>query len=63
MVTLDRSAGEWAVQIFKVYEFITEKLMQINIKKDIKELQEIIPLIEQIRDIWYEAYNKAKACS
>ncbi|MBE6051345.1 MAG: flagellar export chaperone FliS [Clostridium sp.] len=63
MVSLDRSAGDWAVQIFKVYEFITEKLMQVNMKKDLEGLQELIPLIEEIRDIWHEAYHKAKACS
>lgn len=61
MVSLDTSAGDWAKQLFKVYQFIKEKLVQANLKKDVKVLQEVIPLIEDVRDLWYETYNKAKA--
>ncbi|MDZ7548788.1 flagellar export chaperone FliS, partial [Clostridium perfringens] len=34
MVSLDQNAGEWARQIYKVYEFIKTKLVEINLKKD-----------------------------
>lgn len=60
MSTLNRDAGEWAVQLFKVYEFINSKLIEVNIKKDLSLLREIIPLIQEVRDIWYGAYEKAK---
>lgn len=60
MSTLNRDAGEWAIQLFKVYEFINEKLIEVNIKKDLSLLREILPLIQEVRDIWYEAYEKAK---
>ena len=60
MASLDRSAGEWAVQIYKVYQFIHDKLVEANLKKDIKILQEIMPLIEDVRDTWHEAYKKSK---
>ena len=60
MSTLNRDAGEWAVQLFKVYEFINSKLIEVNIKKDLSLLREIVPLIQEVRDIWYEAYEKAK---
>ena len=60
MSTLNREAGDWAVQLFRVYEFINNKLVEVNMKKDINMLREIIPLIQEIRDIWYEAYEKAK---
>lgn len=63
MSTLDQKAGDWAVQMFKVYEFINNKLVEANLKKDIKILQEIMPLIEEVRSIWYEAYEKTKAIS
>ena len=58
--SLDVSAGEWAVQMFQIYGFINDKLMEANIKKDIKVIDEIIPLIQDIRDIWYEAEKKSK---
>ena len=60
MSSLDRSAGEWAVQIYKVYQFIHDKLIEANLKKDIKILQEIMPLIEDIRDTWHQAYKVSK---
>lgn len=60
IASLDTGAGDWAKQLFKVYKFINEKLFEANMKKDIKILQEIIPLIEDIRNLWYEVYEKAK---
>lgn len=60
IASLDTDAGDWAVQLDKVYRFINEKLVETNMKKDVKILQEIIPLIEDIRNIWYEAQGKAK---
>ena len=60
-VTLDTTAGEWAVSIDKVYEFINRRLFEANIKKDNSIMDEIIPLIEEIRDIWNEAYRISKS--
>lgn len=56
-VTLDANAGEWAKQIFNVYGFINEKLYEANIKKDEKIIDEVLPLIEEVREIWNEAYK------
>lgn len=62
MVTLDiEKGGDWAVSLMSVYEFITRKLVDANMKKDIAILDEIIPLIEEIRDIWDQAYKISKA--
>ncbi|GAA0077566.1 flagellar export chaperone FliS [Clostridium sp. CTA-5] len=58
--TLDTSAGEWAVQMFNVYGFINDKLFEANMKKDIKVMDEVIPLIEEVRDIWHSAEKKSK---
>ena len=60
MATLDQKAGDWAVQLFIVYQFIHDKLVEANLKKDIKILQEVLPLIEDIKDLWHETYEKAK---
>ena len=56
-VTLDTSAGEWAKQMFNVYSFINDRLLQANIKKDEAIMDEVIPLIEEVRNIWNEAYK------
>ena len=56
-VTLDTSAGEWAEQMFNIYSFINDRLLQANIKKDEAIMDEVIPLIEEVRNIWNEAYK------
>lgn len=60
MVTLDTSATDWGNQLFNIYAFIKEKLVEANLKKDIKILQEIIPVIKEVRDMWYEVDKKVK---
>ncbi|MBU3198739.1 flagellar export chaperone FliS [Clostridium estertheticum] len=61
MSTLDvTKGGEWAESLMKVYDFITRRLVDANIKKSEKIMDEIIPLIDDIRDTWNEAYKKSK---
>ena len=60
-VSLDTSSGEWATQMFNVYGFINQKLCEANIKKDTKVMDEVIPLIEEVRDIWHEAQKRSAA--
>ena len=61
MVTLNQDAGLWAKQLYKVYEFIKNKLVEANMKKDINVLREVLPLIDDVRDLWHETYEKAKS--
>ena len=56
-VTLDTSVGDWAKQMFNVYSFINDRLLQANIKKDETIMDEVIPLIEEVRNTWNEAYK------
>lgn len=60
MISLDTNSGEWAKNIFNIYAFIKESLVKANLKKDIEELEKVIPLIEEIRDLWYEVEKKSK---
>ena len=61
MTTLDvAKGGEWAESLLKVYDFITRRLMDANIKKSEEIMNEIIPLINDVRDTWNEAYKKSK---
>ena len=60
MVTLDRSAGEWTDDLFNVYSFIKEKLVDANMKKSIEIMDEIIPLIEDVNNLWHDAYKESK---
>lgn len=60
MISLDRNAGEWANNLFNVYEFIKNELFQINIEKNEDRLDKLMPVIEDVRDTWHEAYKLSK---
>lgn len=56
MATLDvQQAGEWGQQLMSIYDFIVRRLGEANIKKDTAIIDEIILLIEEVRNTWYEA--------
>lgn len=61
MVTLDVSkAPEWGNQLMSLYEFIVRRLAEANLKKDVDIMNEVIPLIEDIKDTWEQAYKVSK---
>lgn len=60
MVSLDQTAGEWAVNLYRIYDFIRERLVDANVQKNAQIMDEVIPLIEDINNMWHEAYEKSK---
>lgn len=61
VISLDLTkAGDWGKDMVELYEFIIKGLTDANMKKDIKIIDEIIPLIEDIKETWNEAYNISK---
>ncbi len=60
MISLDTTVGDWAVQLFNVYAFIKDKLVEANLSKNLEIIDEILPLIEDINETWQEAYKRAK---
>ncbi|AWZ48168.1 flagellar export chaperone FliS [Clostridiaceae bacterium 14S0207] len=61
MATLDLNlGGEWAKNVYNIYQFIVDNLAKANMKKDIKILDETIVLIEDIKNTWNEAYKRSK---
>ena len=61
MISLDQNAGEWAKQMYRVYEFIKTRLFEINLKKDVNMMDELMPVIEDVRNTWHEAHEVARA--
>ncbi|MDN5313248.1 MAG: flagellar secretion chaperone FliS [Thermoanaerobacteraceae bacterium] len=43
-----------------LYDFINNKLIEANIKKNPDLLDEIEPMVEDLRNTWYEASKKVK---
>lgn len=55
MATLDMSNGDFTKDLYNIYSFIKERLSVANMKKDISVIDEVLPLIEEIRNMWHEA--------
>ena len=60
MITMDRSSGKYMEDLYNLYDFIKNELARANIKKDIKIIDNLLPIIEDIRDMWYEVDEKIK---
>lgn len=58
-----QKGGQWAEGLLKIYEFIIDRLVNANIKKDITIMDEVIPIIEDVRNTWEEAYKISKTNS
>lgn len=56
-----KKGGNWAGSMASIYDFIIRRLIDANIKKDVNIMNEVIPLIEDVRDTWTEAYKVSKA--
>lgn len=54
IASLDINAGSFAIDLMNIYNFIRNKLIEANIKKDIKIIDEVMPVIEDVRDMWHE---------
>ncbi|MHC6179288.1 flagellar export chaperone FliS [Clostridium sp. JNZ X4-2] len=62
MATLDVSkAGNWGQSLMSVYDFIIRRLIDANIKKDAAIMEEVIPIIENVKDTWEQAYKVSKS--
>ncbi len=60
MITMDKDAGSYMQDLYEVYEFIKNELIKANIKKDVQIIDKVLPLIEDVRDMWHEADRKIK---
>ena len=60
MITMDKNT-KYMEDLYNVYEFIKNELAKANMKKDVQIIDEVLPLIEEIRDMWYEVDRKIKS--
>ena len=61
MTSLDvEKGGQWAEKLMNIYDFIVRRLADANIKKSEEIMNEIIPLIDDVRETWNEAYKVSK---
>lgn len=63
MGSLNFDTGEIARNLYNLYDYFRQRLIQANLKKDTEALDEIIDFLTEMRDTWVEAGIKAKAAS
>jgi flagellar protein FliS len=55
MVSLDfEKGGDIAKNLFSLYIFMNQQLMQANLKKDEKTLIDVKEMLSELRDVWIE---------
>ena len=60
MITMDKNT-KYMEDLYNLYDFIKNELAKANMKKDVKIIDEILPIMEEIRDMWYEVDKKIKS--
>ncbi len=61
MITLDTDKGGiWAENLKSVYAFIIDRLSRCNIEKNEAILDEILPVIQDVSDMWHDVYNEVQ---
>ena len=60
MITMDKNT-KYMEDLYNIYDFIKNELAEANIKRDISIVDNTLPLIEEIRDMWYEVDAKIKS--
>jgi len=62
MVSLDmENGGEIAQNLFRLYMFFNDRLMEGNVKKDAVPLKEVKNLMTDLRDAWKQIENTVVA--
>jgi len=58
MVSLDfEKGGDIAQNLFHLYMYFNQKLVDVNLSKDASNLHEVYSLMESLRDAWAEIEN------
>jgi len=59
MVALDfKLGGDLANQLYAIYDFVYRQLVQANIRRDTKLIDDVLPIVEDLRDGWTKAVAK-----
>ena len=62
MSTLDmKQGGELAQNLYRLYEYYYNTLVEANLQKDIKKVDEILKHLKGLRDTWQQAINIANS--
>lgn len=56
-----REGGEFAVNMFRLYDFMNTRLMEANVRKEPDNIRVVARLLGEIRDAWEQMLNEQLA--
>lgn len=59
MSSLDFEYAEFSTNLFELYSFFYDKLVEANVKKSSEQIDELLPMIDELRRAWREIINKS----
>ncbi|MCS7233738.1 MAG: flagellar export chaperone FliS [Synergistetes bacterium] len=60
MVSLNMEVGEIAMNLFRLYEYMHYRLVEANVNKDVKPVDEVLKMLQDLRDAWDMAIKKMR---
>ncbi|NLY10217.1 MAG: flagellar export chaperone FliS [Firmicutes bacterium] len=60
MFSLDRDVGEIADNLYQLYDYIFNRLVEANVSKDISIVDECIHFLTDLRDTWRQVVDNVK---
>lgn len=61
MASLDRDAGDFAENLFAIYEFMHRSLVEANVRKDGHQLQQILDMAVDLQETWNQVVQAANS--
>jgi len=58
MCSLNVDVGEVAMGLYNLYEYIYERLVQANIEKNPQIIEEVLSLLQPLREAWIKAMEQ-----
>jgi len=58
MISLDMNQGEIAQNLYRLYDFIHNCLVQANVKKDVTLIDQAVRFLTELRDTWRQVVAK-----
>jgi flagellar protein FliS len=58
MLSLDMSRGEIARNLYLLYDYMNRRLIEANVKKDLKIMEEVEGMLRELLGAWEEAVKK-----
>lgn len=58
MCSLNLEVGEISTRWYSLYEYIYQRLIQANIEKNLKIIEEILSLLKPLREAWIKAMEE-----